>query len=285
MNGADLLRLEGKVAVITGAGHAQGQGAATAKLMSDLGASVVLCDLDEEGVAERAAEIRASGGEAIGVRADVAIEEDVVALMEAAIARFSRIDVLHSQAADIRRLADPGDPDITGMIVEHWREQFETIVLGTMLTCKHAIPHMLAVGGGSIICTSSVSGMIGEPNLTVYAAAKAALHQVVRSVSAQFGKEGIRCNAVAPGLVLSAPGADLGPELIAQYVRHCDTPEVGRPVDIASVVTFLASDASRYISGEVIRVDGGFTSHSPMLAEQRAENLMVGTTSPSPSES
>lgn len=267
--------LRGKVAVITGAGPEKGQGAATAKLLAARGAKVVLGDLDFEASQRCAKEIRESGGDAIAQELDVRAEDQVEAFIATAVNEYGRLDILHSQAADLEILSDPGDPDITLVTAELFRAEFETIVLGAMLACKHAIPAMIANGGGSIICTSSQSGMVGELNLTVYGAAKAAVNQLVRSVSAQWGKEGIRCNAVAPGLVLSAPALALGPELIDQWVRHCDTPYVAEPEDVAEVVAFLASDASRSITGEIIRVDGGFVSHSPMNDEQRSSGIKL----------
>jgi NAD(P)-dependent dehydrogenase (short-subunit alcohol dehydrogenase family) len=266
----------GRVAIITGAADAKGQGAATARELSARGAAVVLCDVDEVEVEARAREIRETGGQAVAMRADVRDESQVKSLIMLAMSEYGRLDILHSQAADLRLLAEPGDPDITQVTVALWREQFETIVLGSMLACKYAIPAMLQSGGGSIICTTSMSGSMGEPNLTVYGSAKAAVNQLVRSVAAQWGKQGIRCNAVAPGLVLSQPGLDIGPDLIDQYERHCSTPTVGTPRDVALIVAFLASDSSRMINGEVIHADGGFTSHSPMLADQMAGGASVG---------
>ena len=147
-----------------------------------------------------------------------------------------------------------------------------------MLGCKHAIPAMVQTGGGSIICTTSVSGEMGELNLTCYGSAKAAVNQVVRSVSAQFGKQGIRCNAIAPGLILSPPSLGLGEELIAQYTRQSDTPYVGYPSDTAELVAFLVSDSARYITGQVIRLDGGFAQHSPLVADSRDSGLVAGQT-------
>lgn len=272
-----MIDLTGKVAIVTGAAHPLGQGAASARRLTEHGAAVVLADVDGAESEARAEELRDAGAQAIAVRTDVRDEGQVERLVGAAVESFGRLDILHSQAADLGLLGDPGDPELTAMTVDLWRTQFDTIVLGTMLTCKHAIPAMLESGGGSIICTSSISGMMGEPNLTVYAAAKAAVNQVVRSISAQYGKRGIRANAVAPGLILTAPGLAMGEELIGQYERHCATPYVGQPDDTATLVTFLASDAARYISGEVIRVDGGFNQHSPMLAEQQSEGRMLGT--------
>lgn len=273
---SEQLDLAGRVAVITGSADALGQGAACARLLSARGAAVVLADIKGADAEARAAELRAEGRDAIATQTDVRDERQVEAMISTAVAEFGRLDILHSQAADLRILGDPGDPMITEMTVELWRSQFETIVLGGMLCCKHAIPAMLEVGGGSIICTTSVSGMTGELHLTVYGAAKAAMNQVVRNVSTQFGKQGIRCNAVAPGLILSAPALDMSEEMIDLFARNCDTPTVGRPEDVAALVAFLASDAARYISGEIIKVDGGFSSHSPIVAEQRASGGALG---------
>lgn len=270
-------QLAGRVAIVTGVADTLGQGAASARKLSSLGASVVICDIDFEETERRAEEINAAGGRAIAVRADVRVEDDVIALVDRAFSEFGRIDIVHSQAADLRLLANPGDPDVTKVTVELWRTEFETIVLGSILLCKHAIPVMVQGGvGGSIICTTSVSGMTGEGNLTVYGAAKAAVNQLVRSVAAQWGKQRIRCNAIAPGLVLTRPALDLGDELIADYARHSSLPYVAEPEDVAELVAFLASDASRMITGEVIRIDGGFTTHSPLLADQQAGRESVG---------
>lgn len=274
-----MLDLSQRVAIITGAADDLGQGAASAKLLADLGAAVVLADIDENGAQARAEEIRRDGHDAIAIRADVRDEQQVAELVRGAVAEFGRLDILHSQAANLAVLADPGDPAMADVTVEGWREQFETIVLGTMLTCKHAIPAMIEAGGGSIICTSSVTGMVGELNLSVYAAAKAAVNQVVRSIATQYGKQGIRANAVAPGLVLSRPGLAMGERLIALYAKHSSTPSVGQPVDIANLVAFLASDEARFITGEVIRADGGWSGHSPLVADQRDSGMMLGTTS------
>lgn len=271
-----MIDLSGKVAVITGAADTQGQGFASASFLAECGASVVLGDIRKGDVLDRAAELTERGFKAVAAGCDVREEEQVKALIRLAIDTFGGVDVLHAQAADLAVLADPGDPELAEVTVDGWRLQFETIVLGTLLACKHAIPAMLERGGGSIICTSSVSGTMGEPNLTVYAAAKAGVNQLVRSISSQYGHRGVRANAIAPGLILSAPGIALGQDLIDQYARHSDTGFVGGPSDTAHVVAFLASDLSRLITGEVIRVDGGYAQHSPMLAEQRASQLMVG---------
>jgi len=279
-------RLEGKVAIVTGAASYHGdetlrqlgQGAAVAVKLAELGASVVLADINGAAAERRAEAIRQAGGEAIAVETDVRSEEHIERMVQTAVDEFGRLDILHNNAANLQALFDPGDPQITEMAVETWHMIFETLVLGTMLGCKHAIPRMVETGGGSITCMTSISGEMGELNLTNYGASKAAVNQVVRSVSAQWGKHGIRCNAIAPGLILSPPSLAIGEELIGEYIRHSDTPYVGQPVDTANLVAFLVSDGARYISGQVIRLDGGFTEQSPLVADARDSGLVAGQT-------
>jgi NAD(P)-dependent dehydrogenase (short-subunit alcohol dehydrogenase family) len=128
---------------------------------------------------------------------------------------------------------------------------------------------MLETGGGSIINTASISGVGAEVYMTAYPVAKSAVIHLTREVALQYGKQGIRCNAIAPGLVLSPAGAALPDEVKDMYVRHNMTPYVGMPEDIAPLVAFLASDMSRYITGEVIRIDGGVSNTIPIAADFR----------------
>jgi NAD(P)-dependent dehydrogenase (short-subunit alcohol dehydrogenase family) len=281
-----MIDLTGKVAIVTGAGsyhgddtlRLPGQGSETAAVLARAGAAVVLADINGEAAERRAEEIRTQGGDAVAVQTDVSDEASVKRMVQTAVDEFGRLDVLHNNAANLQLLFDPGDPDITQLEVSTWESLMHTLLLGAVLGCKHAIPAMVQNGGGSIICTSSISGMVGELNLTIYAMAKAGINQLVRSVSAQWGKAGIRCNAVAPGLILSPPSLAIGEELIAEYVRHSDTPYVGQPVDTAYLVAFLASDLARYITGQVIPVDGGLIQHSPLVADSRTSGLVAGET-------
>jgi NAD(P)-dependent dehydrogenase (short-subunit alcohol dehydrogenase family) len=280
------MNLDGKVAIVTGAASYHGDewldkpgsGSAVAAKLASLGAAVVLADIAGDVAETRADAIRSSGGTAVAVEVDIRDEASVEQMVATTVEQFGRLDVLHNNAYDGLFAFDPGDPEVTDMLVSSWRQGFETLVLGPMLCCKHAIPRMIETGGGSIICTTSISAEMGELNLTIYGAAKAAVNQVVRAVSTQYGKHGVRCNAVAPGLVLSPPALKTGDAVVDLYVRHSDTPYVGQPEDIAEVVAFLASDASRYISGQVIRVDGGFQQHSPLIAESRGTGLVAGET-------
>jgi NAD(P)-dependent dehydrogenase (short-subunit alcohol dehydrogenase family) len=139
-----------------------------------------------------------------------------------------------------------------------------------MIGCKHAIPRMLETGGGSIVNTSSGAAIRGALTGTAYATSKAAVNCLTLYVAAQYGKRGIRCNAILPGLIMT-PAVAIGMtrESIDMILDHHLTPEAGRPEDIAAMVAFLASDDARYVTGQLLSVDGGITSHAPTYADTR----------------
>jgi NAD(P)-dependent dehydrogenase (short-subunit alcohol dehydrogenase family) len=268
--------LNGKVAIVTGG--ASGIGAATVALLASRGAAVVIADIDKPAADSHAEDVRAAGGRVLVVETDVREEDQVERMVAATVAEFGRLDVLHNNAAALELI--PDDPDVTGQDLYVWERTLRTNVTGPMLGCKHAIPAMLDSGGGSIVNTASVSGTRGELNMTAYGVSKAALIQLTREVAAQWGKAGIRCNAVAPGLVLTRnTRRDLPRDVQAMYERNSMTPYVGQPEDIARMVAFLASDESRYVTGQVMRVDGGLTHSLPIVAEFRdwVERQAVGT--------
>jgi NAD(P)-dependent dehydrogenase (short-subunit alcohol dehydrogenase family) len=281
-----IIDLRGKVAIVTGAGSYHGdhwfpepgQGSEMARVLASAGASVVLADINLEAAEQRAAAICDEDDIATAVHVDITDEESVRQMVQSAVDAFGRLDILVNNAANLQLLFDPGDPQITEFQVDQWEALMRGLLLGPMLGCKHAIPEMVKTGGGSIVNMSSISGMMGEMNLTIYGSAKAAVIQLTRAVSVQWGKQGIRCNAIAPGLILSPPSQAIGETLIGMYERHNDTPHVGRPVDTAVVAAFLASDAARYITGQVIPVDGGLFQHSPLAAEMREAGLSTGMT-------
>jgi NAD(P)-dependent dehydrogenase (short-subunit alcohol dehydrogenase family) len=141
-------------------------------------------------------------------------------------------------------------------------------VRGAMLGCKHAIPHMLAAGGGSIVNTSSTSGQFGDLSRVAYGVSKAGVDSLTRYVATLHGKQGIRCNAIAPGPIFTpALEANIPAEQLAVFVGNLVTPYAGRPADIASMVVYLCSDEARYVTGQVINVDGGMVMHTPTFAQ------------------
>ena len=257
-----MIDLSDKVAIVTGA--AQGIGAASARTLALQGAKVALADINAEGLRERVDKLQAEGLEVVGIPTDVREENAVRDLVSATVDRFGQLDILHNNAAAMDLVGvDPGIVDLT---LDVWEGTFATNARGPMLGCKYAVPAMLATGGGSIINTSSIASQSGDMSLTAYGAAKAAVSQLTRSVAAQWGKSNIRCNAVAPGLVLTPSGAALPEQVKALYLRHSLTPYVGDPQDIANLVAFLASDDARYITAQVIAADGGLVSHNPIVA-------------------
>jgi NAD(P)-dependent dehydrogenase (short-subunit alcohol dehydrogenase family) len=261
-------RLAGKVAVVTGG--ASGIGRATAKGVAAAGAAVVLTDIDAEGLREAAAEIASAGGRALAHPADVAVEDDWRAAIGAAVSEFGRLDVLHNCAAATAAAFIAHDTDVVSLDAAHFLRTLEVNLVGTALGCKHAIPAMLETGGGSIINTSSICGAAGDGALIAYGASKGGIDALTRYVAASHGKQGIRCNAVAPGVIVTENNREhSGAELLARYERHTLTPRLGTPEDVAHVVVFLASDEAAFITGEVLYADGGFLRHFPTLAETR----------------
>ena len=258
--------LSGKVAIVTGA--ASGIGRATAFALAQAGAAVVLADLDGERAGDAAREIAASGARAIGVHADMAKEADIRAMVEAAVAAFGGLDILHNNAAASSPALMSRDRDIVSMDVEVWDAAFAINLRGPMLGCKHAIPEMLKRGGGAIINTSSASGLAGDLARPAYGASKGGLNSLTQSVATLYGKQGIRCNAIAPGVIETAAlAANIPAEEIDIYRRSHLTPRLGRPEDIAAAVVFLASPAAAFITGQILSVDGGLLAHHPAYAE------------------
>ena len=261
-------RLDGKVAIVTGS--AGGIGRTTALVLAREGARVVVADIDGERAGVVAEEISAAGGEAVGQAVDVSEEAQVAAMVATAVEHFGGLDVLHNNAAAIGNAGAGRDIDVLTQDVETWDRTFAVNVRGVMLGCKHAIGPMLERGGGSIINMSSGSAEHGDLVNTAYASSKGAVNTFTRYVATQYGKRGIRCNAIEPGLILSH-GVERfgGPAYVAMLEEHHLTPRVGEPEDIANAVVFLASDESTFITGHILAVDGGILSHAPPVADIR----------------
>jgi NAD(P)-dependent dehydrogenase (short-subunit alcohol dehydrogenase family) len=265
MRESDHRELDNKVAIVTGAGG--GIGSATAQLLASRGARVVLADIQVQATERVADLVERAGGSALSLYLDLADEDSIISLVRSTLDRFGRIDVLHNNAADLSPELSGRDRDVEAMEAAVWDRTFKVNVRGTMLSCKYVLPHMAANGGGSIINTASNLGMQGNIGQAAYAASKAAVIQLSRSIATSHGRRGIRCNTVSPGLVMTPAARDnLPPQLHEIVAGETLTPYLGVPEDIANAVAFLASDAARYVTGHNLVVDGGTVAHVPGFA-------------------
>lgn len=251
------MRLQGKVAIITGA--ASGIGEATAKLFAVEGAQVVLADIDRLNGARVAHEITGRAGQALFVPTDVSTEADVQKMVQTAATTFGGVDVLVNNAGTY----------VTGKVHEltsdQWDQVMDVDLKGAFLCSKYAIPFMRARGKGSIIMTSSVDGLVAEPDLPVYCAAKAGLLGLVRAMAEDYGPDNIRVNAICPG-VIDTP-------LNVKYFNELPNPEQARreyeavhvlgrwgtTQEMAYCFLFLASDESSFVTGSSFVADGGMS--------------------------
>jgi NAD(P)-dependent dehydrogenase (short-subunit alcohol dehydrogenase family) len=254
--------LSGKAAIVTGAGGAIGR--ATALLLARQGAWVLCADRNADTAARTADAILAAGGHALSVKADITDEAEVAAMVAAAVAAFGTLDVLVNNAGGSSRR----DVDIASMDAAVWDRTMALNARGTMLCCKHALPQMLAQGAGAIVNISSGAATAGQLSMPAYAASKSAVLALTRAIATQHGREGIRCNAITPGLILHE---NLAPHYPEAHVRidaaNILSPRQGTVDDIANAVLFLASEMSAFVNGHVLPVDGGLFAHTPTYAQ------------------
>lgn len=254
------MRLEGKVAIVAGAGWG-GIGAACAYRFAQEGARLVINSNQRvEKLEETAANIRAVGGEVVTVMGDVADSATWAALVAAARERFGRLDILlhNASSAVLKRTGDLTD--------EEWDRSLAVTLRGPWLGVKHCVPEMQRAGGGSIVFISTVNATITNPLFGVYSTAKAGLHGLTRSVAMDYGRDNIRCNAVAPGQIVGErEAARMRDDPLEDHMSRDCYPlgRYGRPEEIASCALFLASDDASFVTGVVLTADGGLTLQSP----------------------
>ncbi len=251
-------RLDGKVAVITGG--ASGMGEATAHLFVREGARVVIGDLQKE---KGEAVARSVGPDCVFVRADVSSSEDVRALVRTAVDRWGKLDVMYNNA---------GIGGGEGPIVDCTEETFDRIIAvdlkAVWLGMKHCLPYLIANGGGSIVTTASISGLVGMQGQGAYGSAKGGVIQLTRVCAIENADKGVRANCICPGGILTpilyanpALPAPLDPELVRQNLARLQPIQrAGLPGDIAQAALWLASDDSSFVTGQAIVVDGGWTA-------------------------
>jgi meso-butanediol dehydrogenase / (S,S)-butanediol dehydrogenase / diacetyl reductase len=256
-----LMQLPGKVAVITGA--ASGQGKAAAHLFTQAGARVIVADWNGEGAEETVSEIRGKGGEALAIRTDVSREADIKAMIQSCLDHFGQLDILFNNAgvgfSSTNRFTMASVVDTPE---EHWDAILAINLKGAAMGCKHAIPIMVKQGGGVIVNTSSINGLVALSGADAYTAAKGGLIALTRVLASDWGPKGIRVNCICPGGVdTPMVAAALADPQSAEYLRgNCPLGRVARPEEIAQVALFLASDAASYVNGAIIPVDGGWTA-------------------------
>jgi meso-butanediol dehydrogenase/(S,S)-butanediol dehydrogenase/diacetyl reductase len=251
-------RLEGKVSLITGAGSGIGQ--AMAVLFAREGSKVAVADISAEGGQETVRRIRDEGGEAEFFQVDVSSAEQVRRMVDAVIARFGRIDILCNNAGI----------GVAATVVDTTEEDWDRVInvdlKGVFLGCKYVIPHMLRQGGGVIVNTASVAGMVGVLNRAAYCAAKAGVIGLTKSIAVDFVTKGIRANCVCPGTV-ETPWIDKilaqQPDPVAERQRMIERQPMGRmgkPEEIAAAALYLASDEAAFVTGTELVIDGGLTA-------------------------
>jgi NAD(P)-dependent dehydrogenase (short-subunit alcohol dehydrogenase family) len=259
-------QVEGKIALVTGG--ASGIGAACATTLAREGARVVVTDIDDRGGAEIVKNITAAGGQAIYLRQDVTDEDRWIEIVAEIEKRFNRLDVLVSNAG-----IGVAVPTIVEMSLADWRRQTAINIDGVFLSVKHCIPAMRRSGGGSIVMMSSVAGLRGSPTLAGYSATKGAVRLFAKSIAMECAgaNDGIRVNSVHPGIIDTPIWTKIPREATGMghnaAMRPDEIAKTGAPLgfagqaqDIANGVLFLASDASRYVTGSELVIDGGITA-------------------------
>lgn len=241
-------KLDRRVALISGGGT--GIGRAVAFLFAEEGARIAVTGRTQKTLDETVSLVKERGGEAVAVRGDASLATDVESVVRATVEQYGSLDVLCNNAGT----------RYTGKVTETNEETYEQLMGANMksvfLFCKHAIPHMLAKGKGSIVNISSISGLDGLPNRSVYCASKAAGINFSRAIAADYVSQGIRVNCVCPGPVVT-PMLNVPPDQMESFAQSLPMKRVPEPEEVAKAALFFASDDSASITGDVMVLDGG----------------------------
>jgi NAD(P)-dependent dehydrogenase (short-subunit alcohol dehydrogenase family) len=253
-------RFEGQVAIITGG--ALGIGGATARKLASEGAKVFIADIDDVAAAANVANIEKSGGTAAASHVDVSQSEDIARMVNEAVDMYGRLDILVQNAFGV--MAGESKIHGTALTVEEdaWDYGIDVLLKALYLGVKHAVPHMRAAGGGNIINLASVHSFLQEPGMLVYESAKAGVVGMTRQMATDFGRDGIRVNAIAPGHIVSEGIAKMweeNPDGLKFFANQYPVGRTGTPDDIANGIAFLCSEDASFITGHTLAIDGGLT--------------------------
>jgi NAD(P)-dependent dehydrogenase (short-subunit alcohol dehydrogenase family) len=244
--------LDGKVAIVTGAGS--GIGRASALALGKAGAQVAVADVDVPGGKETVRQVESAGGTAIFVETDVSQASDVEALVARTVERFGRLDMAHNNAGILGNAARTAD-----YAEEEWDRLLGVNLKGVWLCMRYEIPRMLEQGGGAIVNTASSAGLVAMPYLPAYVASKHGVVGLTKAAALDYAKSGIRVNAVCPGFI-DTPLVQRAGATQAGADKYVPTGRIGRPDEVAEAVLWLCSDASSYVTGHMLSVDGAMVA-------------------------
>lgn len=256
-------RFKDSVVLVTGG--ASGIGAATARRFASEGAKVMIADYNQEKARELSQELNREGAKAASVFFDAGELASGTSIVRETVRHFGTIDVLVNNVGgnDLNR-----DLDILELDLDYFDTIFHINLRSMIVTAKEALPEMIRRQKGAIVNVASISGLLGDFRGSLYGMTKAGVINLTRYIATQYGKQGVRCNAVAPGLVLTPAATNALPQNIREvFLKYNAVHYLGEADDIAGTIAYLASEDARYVSGQTIVADGGMNSHNPTVED------------------